>query len=75
MTDTPRYIKDAPAAHKASTLQQARLKQEQADREDARRYRAFFGTGLLITYLGEDYYDKPSLDAAIDAVLAGSAGA
>lgn len=40
------------------------------DREDAQRYRAFFDAGLPVTFLGEDYRDKSSLDAAIDAARA-----
>lgn len=36
-------------------------------RKDAARYCEFFTAGLPITFLGVDYYDKPSLDAAIDA--------
>ncbi|MBB5411892.1 hypothetical protein HDG34_005858 [Paraburkholderia sp. HC6.4b] len=36
-------------------------------RRDAERYRAFFDSGLPITFCGVDYYDKASLDAAIDA--------
>ncbi|PYE13387.1 hypothetical protein C7410_14742 [Paraburkholderia silvatlantica] len=38
-----------------------------ADVEDAARYREFLDAGLPITYLGVDYHDKESLDAAIDA--------
>lgn len=36
-------------------------------RADARRYLAFFGHGLPITFLGCDYESKADLDAAIDA--------
>jgi hypothetical protein len=45
-----------------------------ADAEDAARYRAFFAAGLPITFLGVDYYDKPSLDAAIDIARAAKSG-
>ena len=38
-------------------------------RFDGERYRAFFDAGLPITYLGEQYQGKDSLDAAIDATL------
>lgn len=39
-------------------------------RADARRYNAFFDAGLPITYLGQPYYTKADLDAAIDATTA-----
>jgi hypothetical protein len=39
------------------------------DARDGARYRAFFSAGLPITFLGVDYCDKSSLDAAIDAAL------
>jgi hypothetical protein len=38
-----------------------------AERKDAERYRAFLKAGLPITFCGVEYYDKASLDAAIDA--------
>lgn len=38
--------------------------------KDAARYRRFFTAGLPITFLGVEYDDKASLDAAIDADLA-----
>ena len=41
---------------------------------DADRYRAFFASGLPVTYLGQDYRTKDELDAAIDADLAGGDG-
>lgn len=44
-------------------------------RKDAARYCEFFTAGLPITFLGVDYYDKPSLDAAIDAIRADKGGA
>lgn len=37
------------------------------EHKDTERYRKFINAGLPITYLGEDYHDKQSLDAAIDA--------
>lgn len=37
---------------------------------DAARYRHFFTAGLPITFMGVEYDDKASLDAAIDADLA-----
>jgi hypothetical protein len=37
---------------------------------DAKRYQEFFRHGLPITFLGFDYDDKTSLDAAIDAAIA-----
>lgn len=37
---------------------------------DAARYRHFFAAGLPITFMGVEYDDKASLDAAIDADLA-----
>lgn len=40
---------------------------------DANRYRAFCDAGWAICFLGELYHDKPSLDAAIDAVCSGGA--
>ncbi|WP_187617487.1 hypothetical protein [Paraburkholderia sp. UCT2] len=41
-------------------------------RRDAERYRAFFDSGLPICFCGVDYYDKASLDAAIDATPKGT---
>lgn len=41
-----------------------------AAQADARRYNAFFAAGLPITYLGQPYYTKADLDAAIDATTA-----
>lgn len=38
--------------------------------KDAARYRRFFDAGLPITFMGVEYEDKASLDAAIDADLA-----
>jgi hypothetical protein len=37
---------------------------------DATRYRRFFDAGLPITFMGIEYHDKASLDAAIDADIA-----
>lgn len=39
------------------------------DSLDAERYRAFFSAGLPICFMGEEYRDKESLDAAIDEYL------
>lgn len=50
----------ALAAHPAAPV-------AQGDAEDAARYRAFFAAGLPITFMGTQYSDKASLDAAIDA--------
>ena len=33
---------------------------------DARRYRAFLESGFPVCFLGQDYRNKPALDAAID---------
>lgn len=38
--------------------------------KDASRYRRFFDAGLPITFMGVEYEDKASLDAAMDADLA-----
>ena len=35
--------------------------------EDAARYRAFIECGQPICFMGEEYYGKAALDAAIDA--------
>lgn len=45
-----------------------------AMKADAERYLAFFAAGLPITFMGEDYSDKPSLDKAIDAARAAHTG-
>ncbi|WP_368649017.1 hypothetical protein ABRY95_00050 [Castellaniella ginsengisoli] len=52
------------------TIKDSLTVQPAQDREDAERYREFFAAGLPITFLGADYRDKPSLDAAIDAARA-----
>lgn len=36
-------------------------------RKDAERYRAFIDCGQPICFLGEEYFGKDALDAAIDA--------
>lgn len=43
------------------------------DAADARRYRAFFDAGLPITFLGQPYWTKADLDAAIDQAQEGGA--
>lgn len=43
------------------------LDRQPTEHKDTERYRKFINAGLPITYLGEDYHDKQSLDAAIDA--------
>ena len=37
--------------------------------EDAARYRAFIECGQPICFMGEEYYGKAALDAAIDAAM------
>ena len=37
--------------------------------EDAARYRAFIECGQPICFMGEEYYGKAALDAAIDATM------
>jgi len=54
-------VAHAPPAQQAVSLTD--------DARDGERYRAFFDAGLPVTFLGVEYRDKASLDAAIDAAL------
>lgn len=49
---------------------QARSTAASEDKPDADRYRGFCDAGWPISFLGEMYTDKASLDAAIDAAIA-----
>ena len=42
---------------------------------DAERYRAFIDCGQPVCFLGEEYFGKEALDAAIDAAKGGQHGA
>lgn len=57
-----------PAPAQPDPLHVANERGEEA--KDAARYRRFFDAGLPITFMGVEYDDKASLDAAIDADLA-----
>lgn len=41
-------------------------------RADARRYAAFFTSGLPVCFEGQEHYSKADCDAAIDAALKGA---
>lgn len=43
-----------------------------AMRAEARRYAAFFTSGLPVCFEGQEYYSKADCDAAIDAALKGA---
>lgn len=43
-----------------------------AMRADARRYAAFFMSGLPVCFEGQEYYSKADCDAVIDAALKGA---
>jgi hypothetical protein len=39
------------------------------DAQDARRYRAFFGSSLPVCFRGDEFYSKAECDSAIDAAI------
>jgi Lar family restriction alleviation protein len=39
------------------------------DAQDARRYRAFFESGLPVCFRGDEFYSKTECDSAIDAAI------
>lgn len=43
-----------------------------AMRAEARRYAAFFTSGLPVCFQGQEHYNKSDCDAAIDAALKGA---
>lgn len=75
MTDHEKRIREA--LEKASEFSDADLRALLADldamRAEARRYAAFFTSGLPVCFEGQEHYSKADCDAAIDAALKGAA--
>lgn len=74
MTEHEKRIREA--LEKASEFSDADLRALLADldamRAEARRYEAFFTSGLPVCFEGQEYYSKADCDAAIDAALKGA---
>ena len=51
----------------AADALEAQAREIEGLRKDAERYRAFIDCGQPICFLGEEYFGKEALDAAIDA--------
>ena len=58
---------DPDAAYAAADALEAQAREIEGLRKDAERYRAFIDCGQPICFLGEEYFGKDALDAAIDA--------
>lgn len=52
---------------RAADALEAQAREIEGLRKDAERYRAFIDCGQPICFLGEEYFGKEALDAAIDA--------
>lgn len=76
MTDHEKRIREAICPGDFTMVEVPDLIATLADldamRAEARRYAAFFTSGLPVCFEGQEYYSKADCDAAIDAALKGA---
>lgn len=58
---------DRATCNEAADTLEAQAREIDGLRKDAERYRAFIDCGQPICFLGDEYFGKDALDAAIDA--------